>query len=338
MADWPDARAAQPLLDLVKSATNETHRTLALRGYVRLLRLTEDGDATATVRKYADVLALAHSPEAKKLVLGGLANLDHPEALRLACEQLADAAVRSEAAVAAVKIARATLGADRTGARSALQKVLSVSADEPVAAEAQKILEQLGAPAEGPPPTGQLTKLFDGKTFAGWEGNLEWFRIEDGAIVGGSLAREIPRNEFLCTTKEYANFELRLKVKLVANKGNAGVQIRSRRIPNHHEMIGYQADVAEGMWGSLYDESRRRKVLAGPDAKAVAEVLKPTDWNEYVIRCEGRRIQLWLNGYQTVDYTEPDAEIPQTGLIGLQIHGGPASEVWYRDLEIVELP
>lgn len=338
MADWPDARAAQPLLSVVKSATDETHRTLALRGYVRLVRLTEDDDATATVRAYADVLALARNLEAKKLVLGGLADVAHPQALKLACEQLDDAAVRAEAAVAVVKIARATATTDPLGARAALGEVLETSPDQPVAAEARKILEQLGGPLESPAPASRLTKLFDGKTFAGWEGNLEWFRIEDGAIVGGSLTREIPRNEFLCTTREYANFELRLEVKLVANKGNAGIQIRSQRIPNHHEVVGYQADVAEGMWGSLYDESRRRKSLADPAPKVLAEVLKPTDWNEYVIRCEGKRIQLWLNGHQTVDYTEPDEEIPQTGLIGLQIHGGPASEVWCRDLEIAELP
>ncbi len=34
--------------------------------------------------------------------------------------------------------------------------------------------------------------LFDGKTFAGWEGNLKSFRIEDGAIVGGAPQRANP--------------------------------------------------------------------------------------------------------------------------------------------------
>jgi len=60
------------------------------------------------------------------------------------------------------------------------------------------------------------------------------------------------------------------------------------------------------------------------------------EWNDYVIRCEGRRIQLWLNGRQPVDYTEPDKTIPQTGVIGLQIHGGPPAEAWYKDITIRE--
>ena len=53
--------------------------------------------------------------------------------------------------------------------------------------------------------------------------------------------------------------------------------------------------------------------------------------------CEGREVGQ-AHGVQTVDYAEPDPQSPQTGLIGLQVHGGPASETWYRDIEIVELP
>ncbi len=38
--------------------------------------------------------------------------------------------------------------------------------------------------------------LFDGKTFAGWEGDTDkTWKIEDGAIVGGSLEEVVPRNE-----------------------------------------------------------------------------------------------------------------------------------------------
>ena len=182
------------------------------------------------------------------------------------------------------------------------------------------------------------TRLFDGKSLAGWEGNVDWFRVEEGAIVAGSLGKPIPRNEFLCTIKEYSDFELRLKVKVLGEGVNAGIQIRSRRIPNHHEMIGYQADVGKQWWGKLYDESRRRRILAGPDDPTkVNQALRHNGWNDYVIRCQGRRIQLWLNGVQTVDYTERDESIEQKGLIGLQIHGGPPSEAWYKDISILTL-
>ena len=188
---------------------------------------------------------------------------------------------------------------------------------------------------------GEPKPLFDGKTFADWEGDTaKTWRIEDGAITGGSLETTIPRNEFLCTTKAYQNFDLRLKYKLVGTEGfvNGGVQVRSSRIPKHHEVIGYQADLGMGFDGALYDESRRNKVLAGPTKEALAKILKKNDWNDYRIRCEGRRIQLWLNGTRTVDFTENDPKIPLTGVIGLQIHGGAKAVVKYKDITIEELP
>lgn len=180
--------------------------------------------------------------------------------------------------------------------------------------------------------------LFDGETFDGWSGNYRYFRIEEGALVGGMLYAGIPQNEFLSTEKEYDDFELRLKFKLVGDNTNAGIQIRSKRIPDHHEMIGYQADLGQQFWGSLYDESRRRKILAQANMRELDRVLDRKGWNDYVIRCVGRRITLWINGYQTVNYYEPDETIPQQGLIALQIHSGPPGEAWYKEIEITELP
>ena len=182
--------------------------------------------------------------------------------------------------------------------------------------------------------------LFDGKTFDGWEGDTDkTWRIEDGAIVGGSLETVVPRNEFLCTLKTYGDFELKVKFKLLGDKktANAGVQFRTKRIPNHHEVSGYQADVGQNYWGALYDESRRKKVLVRPAKELIDKIVKYEDWNEYVIRAEGPRIRLYLNGTLTVDYTEPDAEIERTGIIGLQIHGGAKAKAYYKDIRIEEL-
>ena len=183
--------------------------------------------------------------------------------------------------------------------------------------------------------------LFDGKTLAGWEGDTDkTWRVEDGAIVGGSLEEGVPRNEFLCTTKSYEDFELKVKFKLLGDRklANAGVQFRTKRIPKHHEVIGYQADVGQQYWGALYDESRRKTVLAQPDKELIEKLVQHDDWNDYVIRCEGPRIRLWLNGTLTVDYTEKDDKVERTGIVGLQIHGGGKSKVFYKDIVIEELP
>jgi hypothetical protein len=187
--------------------------------------------------------------------------------------------------------------------------------------------------------TAEPKPLFDGKTLTGWEGDEKTWRVEDGAIVGGSLDIVVPRNEFLCTTKTYENFELKLKFKLLGDKdkANGGVQFRSKRIPKHHEVIGYQADIGQGYWGALYDESRRNKVLAGPSKEVIEKAAKFDDWNDYTIRAEGPHIRLWLNGTLTVDYTEKDEKIETSGIIGLQVHGGGKTKVIYKDIMIDEL-
>jgi hypothetical protein len=190
--------------------------------------------------------------------------------------------------------------------------------------------------------TQKSVRLFDGKTFKGWDGDtLNTWRIENGTLVGGFMDKDVPYNDFICTTRNYANFILKLKVKLKGNKGfiNSGIQFRSQRLKNPaHEMTGYQADYGENYWGTLYDESRRNKTIAGQDAKITQKYIKLNDWNDYELRAENRRIRIYINGKQTTDYTEPDLAIPQSGLIGLQIHGGGAAQVAFKDIYIQELP
>jgi len=189
---------------------------------------------------------------------------------------------------------------------------------------------------------GRTLSLFDGKTFTGWTGdtNRTW-RIVDGAFVGGSLTEKVPRNEFLRTERRFTNFVLRLKFKLTGKEGfvNAGVQVRSEpAVKPPNEMVGYQCDIGEGWWGAIYDESRRNKPLIKPDPAAVEKGVRRGDWNDYEIRCEGKRIRTSINGVPMVDYTEPDDTIPQHGLIGLQIHGGGVAEAWYKDITLEVLP
>lgn len=189
---------------------------------------------------------------------------------------------------------------------------------------------------------GKTIQLFDGKTFKGWQGDtIHAWRIEEGALVGGSLTETVPHNEFISTTENYTNYVLKLKFKLTGTEGfiNGGVQFHSQRITDPpYEMTGYQADIGEDYWGSLYDESRRNKLLAVADSAQIKRLLRRGQWNDYEIRSEGRRIRILLNGEQTVDYTEEDAAIPQSGRIALQIHGGGKAKVFYKDILLEELP
>lgn len=191
-----------------------------------------------------------------------------------------------------------------------------------------------GATATGHP-------LFDGQTLNGWEGDPRLWRVEDGAITGGSLTETIRRNEFLCTTNRFTNFVLRCRIKLTGKEGfiNSGIQVRSERVPNNSEVAGYQCDFGDpDWWGAIYDEARRNKVLFPTDMIALEGAVRRGDWNDYMIRADGPRLTVWLNGVRTADYYEDDPAISDHGVIGFQVHGGGKALVQVKDLTIEELP
>lgn len=190
-----------------------------------------------------------------------------------------------------------------------------------------------GEPEKGAGEEG-FVPLFDGKSLAGWEGDTELWKVEDGMIVGDSPG--IKQNEFLATEKGYGDFELRLEFRLRKGAGNSGVQFRSTRVEGKSEVSGYQADIGEKYWGCLYDESRRNKVLVqAPDG--LDKVLRKEDWNSYVIRAKGNEIMLAINGFTTVNYKESDESIARDGIIALQVHAGGPLRVEFRKLRIKEL-
>lgn len=176
--------------------------------------------------------------------------------------------------------------------------------------------------------------LFNGQDLTGWEGDLSLWKVVDNSIVGDSPG--IRHNQFLATTQEYGDFELKLEFRLKDGIGNSGVQFRTKRIPGSTEVSGYQADIGETYWGCLYDESRRKKVLVSAPAD-LDKSLKKSDWNEYIIRAQGDHILLKLNGVTTVDYHEAEAGIDRKGIIALQVHSGGPLKVEFRNIRLKRL-
>ena len=182
--------------------------------------------------------------------------------------------------------------------------------------------------------TAAFQPLFNGKTLDGWDGDTSLWSAQDGMIVGNSPG--IKHNQFLATTARYEDFFLKLSFRLVGGTGNSGVQFRSERIDGG-EMFGYQADIGDGYWGTLYDESRRNKALAPASDKALA-ALHRTDWNHYLIFAAGNVVRISLNGVTSVEYREDDPKVARDGRIGLQIHSGGPMRVEFKDLYIQPLP
>lgn len=182
--------------------------------------------------------------------------------------------------------------------------------------------------------TAGFTPLFNGENLDGWNGEASVWSVRDGMIVGAH--KGIKHNEFLAFDEPFGDFVLSLSFRLVGGEGNSGVQLRSVRIPGT-EMSGYQADIGESYWGSLYDESRRNKTLA-PASKRALDKINEDGWNHYMIRAFGDRIVLHLNGAVSVDYREDDPKIARDGLIALQVHGGDPMEVHFKDIQIQRVP
>lgn len=179
--------------------------------------------------------------------------------------------------------------------------------------------------------------LFNGSNLDEWIVDTPGlWRVEQGVIVGRSPG--LKYNDFLRTRKQYSDFVLRVKFRLVDPSGqaNSGIQFRSRPIEGSREVIGYQADIGQKYWGCLYDESRRRRVLVEASAAALATV-KPGEWNEYVITARGNRITLDLNGVRSIEFTETDPAVETSGFLALQLHGGPPMEAHFKELTIREL-
>jgi len=171
--------------------------------------------------------------------------------------------------------------------------------------------------------------LFNGKDLTGWDGNAKLWKVENGEIVGKSPG--IRKNEFLKSQMIAADFRLTLKVKLVPNKENSGVQFRSESLPDG-EMRGPQADVGAGWWGKLYEESGRGLLWGRSGEKHV----RPDDWNTYVVEAVGPRVRTWINGQLCVDLE--DAKLSRRGIFGLQLHSGGPMEVRFKDIRLEVLP
>ena len=176
--------------------------------------------------------------------------------------------------------------------------------------------------------------LFNGRDLAGWTGDTAHWSVQNGELVGRSA--DLPHNMFLVREGEFGDFILRYSVRL--RNHNSGVQFRSRTFPQN-VVKGYQADIAAEWYGSLYEEGGTRGVLANGFIGKAEKVVVVDGWNDMLIRAEGPRITITLNGVKTVDYTEtvPAAQ-PARGVIALQLHQGEPMEVRFRDIRLKPLP
>ncbi len=191
------------------------------------------------------------------------------------------------------------------------------------------------APAARDNDAASDSTFFNGKDLSGWEGLMKYWSVKDGALVG--YTPEDPGfNTFLCSRKSYREFELSFKVRLKDGVGNSGVQIRSA-VFNLERMAvrGPQCDIGAFFWGSLYGENFGGMMKQSP-TDLVKKVVKPSEFNDYAIRCIGKHVTIKVNEETMVDADFPT--LPAEGLIAFQLHAGFKSmEVTYKDIQFKDL-
>jgi len=212
-------------------------------------------------------------------------------------------------------------------------------------------------PAAAAPGEAEFVPIFDGATLQGWGGRPEFWRVEDGAIVGQTTAENPTEgNTFLIWRQGLVDdFELAFRYRLTG--GNSGLQYRSQDLGDF-VVGGYQADFEVGTTytGILYEERGRgilaergqrvtitdegKKVPGEPigSAEDLQTFVKPGDWNEMRVVARGNRLQHFINGQlmsETVD--EQLDKRRMEGILALQLHAGPPMKLEVKDIRLKRL-
>jgi hypothetical protein len=202
-------------------------------------------------------------------------------------------------------------------------------------------LQEPGAIPVVPPHSGVSVRktLFDGKTLAGWRGNMDWWSVSDGAIRGKS-ADKVPTN-FLFTEDNYSDFRLTLASKMVTSENHAGVcfwgEIATQpSTPNDNKWYTHGPLVIfpnPSMWD--YNAGKGLSVYKTTTEKVTSQ----HDWVRVEILAQGNRVRTAFNGVQVMEWREADPQRIKVGPIGIQLHAlSEAQEVLYKDIVIETFP
>ncbi len=173
--------------------------------------------------------------------------------------------------------------------------------------------------------------LFNGKDLTGWKsiGNESW-TVKEGVIFGEGVTQEYG---YLATEKEYKDFHLSLRFKCDAD-GNSGVYFHTTFAPGTTSVTeGRQIEIARTIGhhtGGVYGDGKGWIVWPAPELETV---IRPDDWNEMLIRVEGNRYVVYLNGVPMIDYTYPSPTATE-GVIALQLHSGGKGRMRFKDIWI----
>lgn len=187
--------------------------------------------------------------------------------------------------------------------------------------------------------------LFTGKNLDGWKVNAadpKRMASKWEVTKAGELSVKNGPGD-LVTEKEYDNFVLQLECKTNGKALNSGIFFRC--IPGQYQN-GYEAQIqnaykdndrtkpADFGTGAIYRRVPARKVVSNDN-----------EWFTMTVVADGKHIATWVNGYQTVDWTDERKanDNPRQGYraakgpISIQGHD-PTTDILFRNIRVAELP
>jgi hypothetical protein len=189
------------------------------------------------------------------------------------------------------------------------------------------------------------TPLLNGKDLTGWSVNKadpKRMASKWDVTKNGELSLKNGPGD-LVSEKEFDNFILQLECKSLGMWLNSGVFFRC--IAGQYQN-GYEAQIQNGFKG----DDRTKPVDFGTGAiyrriPARKVVSNDNEWFTMTIVADGKHIATWVNGYQTVDWTDdrPANDNPRNGYraakgpLSIQGHD-PTTDLLFRNMRIAELP
>lgn len=192
-----------------------------------------------------------------------------------------------------------------------------------------------------------FVQIFDGKTLTDWKGDPNYWRVENGNLIGEVTPETLLKSNTFIVWQggQPDDFELKLEFK-IAESGNSGINYRSTEIdtiPN--ALRGYQADIDGKIryTGQNYEEKKRatlayrgekvninsqensdessslranvkkncwqsREVVGSlGESDSLKAKIKSEDWNEVHLVIKGNRLKHFVNGILMSDVTDNDS-------------------------------
>ncbi len=318
LSEWTDGDAMPYLLKLAESK-NESHHVLALRGYLRLLD-AEKGRDRQKFPEYKAALKLARREDERKTIITGLGDIRTTASLQVLAPFLHNENLANEASLAVAKVVlpgnRRQPGLHSVEASAALLTALPYLKEAETKKKAEKHINAVNYRIETSVPPADdegFVSLFNGRDLTGWTGDLDGYKVEDGALVcipekGGNLFTE----------RQFDNFVLKFEFKLEPASNN-GLAVRSP-LHGNPAFDAMELQILDNAAHPTLKAWQRHGSVYGV-ADAEDGHMKPHgEWNEQEVIARDGQITVKVNGATIVDANV--WEVPTTGTQDGRPHPG----------------